>query len=391
MNHIKTVFLASIAALSLGTHSAYAQSSKLTRIMGLGGVCSDCDLSKRNLSRARMNGASFPRSNFTGADLSYAQLRGSNFSRAIFRRTDLSNVDTEGSNFSRADFSGAALDKINARSVNLSHAILNGSKGNGAQFLNSHFTYTRMLGVWFQNSKFDTCDFTNTDFSGANFRQSTFVKSNMDRTRMGNVDFTDAHFDRVNFQNAKFGNAHLKNTKFTTTILAGADLSFVRNLTQKQLDQSCGSKQTRLPKGFTIVNCNTVPWAQGFADPYGNISYSFSTNLAPNEIARIQRDVQAAIQKRHQALHDAGLALADALEKADRQQIPFDWDFDEAQNQKWKRRASHRALSRTIRQLSELQLSTPKAQNEIKRAITALERAQVILDANKQDSAKTDR
>ena len=39
------------------------------------------------------------------------------------------------------------------------------------------------------------------------------------------------------------------------TNLAGADLSGATGLTQKQLDQACGDKETKLPEGLTIKPC----------------------------------------------------------------------------------------------------------------------------------------
>jgi uncharacterized protein YjbI with pentapeptide repeats len=388
MNFAKTSLLVGTICIIAISGSAFAGSDKLARIMGFGGVCSDCDLSKKNLSDARLNGASFPRSNFTGADLSGAELDGSNFSRAIFSRADLSDVNTTGSNFSWADFSGATLNDLNAHSINMSHAILNGAKAADAEFAETNFSHSKMLGIYFPDAKFENCNLSHADFAGARFHEAEFTRSNLSHTRLDDADLREAEFDHVDFRNALFGSAKLKDVSFTEVYLVGADLSNVRGLKSSQLEESCGDSTTKLPRGVSLTDCEDVYWAEDFtATSNGGRSFSFSYELSDEDVAELEREVESAMAEGRLALAEAGRALAEALDSAEFDRGEFEWNFSEKQKfkNKWKINRSQRTLSRSIRSLSDIEVSSANAQDEIDLAIASLERAQEILEKSAQE------
>jgi len=82
------------------------------------------------------------------------------------------------------------------------------------------------------------------------------------KSELGRVDFSDARLKDVNFQfsnisRAIFSGASLSDVDFKgaytyLTHFEGLDLRQVRNLTQIQIDMSCGNLETRLPEGRWI-------------------------------------------------------------------------------------------------------------------------------------------
>lgn len=372
------ILLAATVGLTGQASAAFAGTDKLARIMGFGGVCSDCDLSKKNLSGAKLNGASFPRTNFTGTDLSGAELTGSNFSRAVFRRADLSDVEVNGSNFSWADFSGATLDGMSGHGINLSHAILNGAKGPDAEFEASNFSHSKMLGASFQDAEFNVCNLSHSDMTGAKLNETEFTNSNLSHTQLGAASFREASFERVDFRNADFGSAILKNADFNEVYLAGADLSHVRGLRNEQLQGACGDDKTKLPRKLTTPACDDTDWADQFTGRNGSQSYSFSIDLDDEELAEIQREFKNALAGGRTAMAEAGRALADAFEEADREGFHFDWDTDKKSKQSWQVKRVERSLGRVIRLLGDLELNSDKAQDKIDKAIANLEQAREI-------------
>jgi len=377
-------FAALIVIFSAG--SALAGSDKLTKIMGFGGVCSDCNLSKKNLSGAKMNGASFPRSNFTAADLSSAELSGSNFSRAIFRRADLSSSTVSGSNFSWADFSGATLDAMKGNGNNFSRATLNGAKGREADFMATNFSYAKMLGVTFEDAQFEYSNFSNANLSGAKLRNSRFEMSNLAFADLSAADLRDAEFTRVDFRNTKFGSSSLKNTMFTEVFLVGADLSKVRGLNEEQLASSCGNAQTKLPSGFSLKDCTIVSWAKEFGvSAHGDESFAkaFFVELSDEDIANIREETRRTVIEGRKILMEAGRALAEAFEEAERDDFQNQWDEHISPDSPLAFQRQERSLVRVVRSLNRLKVSSAQAQQEIDQAILNLEKARYIL--NKQN------
>jgi uncharacterized protein YjbI with pentapeptide repeats len=75
-----------------------------------------------------------------------------------------------------------------------------------------------------------------------------------------NWDFRNASFRGVDLSGANFSNADLAGADVTgaamlTTAFDGTDLSRVKGLNQKQLDQACGDAATKVPAGLKVHYC----------------------------------------------------------------------------------------------------------------------------------------
>ncbi len=382
------LFLITPLAMMLSTGIAIAKPDKLTRIMGFGGVCSDCDLSKKNLSGANMNGASFPRSDFTAADLSNAKLRGSNFSRAIFRRADLSGSSATGSNFSWADFSGATLDNMNGNGNNFSRATLNGAKGKSADLVAANFSYAKLLGTSFQDAEFSYSNFSNTDFSGAKLNEARFEMSNLSFVNFGASDLSNVEFNRVDLQNARFDNTLLTGVVFTEAFLPGADLSKARGLTAEQFASACGDSKTRLPEGLSLADCNTISWSKQFTrinDNAASFNQSRFGNMRNQDVLTIHKETKRALNEGRRALLEAGRALAVTLENPNLENLTGQQNLSVPSKSTLLQQHQQRSLDRIIRSLTKLRLSSGAAQSEIDQAIIELKKAQEIMKQKNQD------
>ncbi|MCF6293567.1 MAG: pentapeptide repeat-containing protein [Robiginitomaculum sp.] len=380
----KIILIGSMILL-LSASPVFAGSDKLAKIMGFGGVCADCNLSKKDLSNARMNGVSFPRANFTGTDLSDSKMTGSNFNRAAFRRADLSDVKASGSNFSWADFSGATLDDIQANGCNFSRANFTGMKGRDAEFYSSNLSHSNLLGASLIDAEFETSNLSHTNFSGAKLRGVSFTRSNLAQTNMQAADLRETEFDHVDFRGAQFGNAILSNAVFDQVFLSGADLSRVRGLTQNQLKNSCGNQNTKLPANIKIKNCSSVEWADDFSDPEYNVTNNFSFNIQKDEYEKIREEVKRAITQGHESLAEVQNSFTFGLGDQNSTIIHFEWNQQTSANENTKAYRSQRSLERTIRSLARLELSSSEAQNEIDFAIMRLEQAKAVLAQAQQD------
>jgi len=74
------------------------------------------------------------------------------------------------------------------------------------------------------------------DFSGASFRNADLSSADFARARLNYADFTGARLSSASFR--------------------GADLTHVKGLTQRQLDEACGDAVTKLPQGLSVKTCS---------------------------------------------------------------------------------------------------------------------------------------
>ena len=73
------------------------------------------------------------------------------------------------------------------------------------------------------------------------------------------ANLTGAMLQRANFRDATLAGASFKRTYMYWTRFEGADLSQSTDLTQAQLDMSCGNAQTKIPTGLTVPLNGRVP------------------------------------------------------------------------------------------------------------------------------------
>jgi uncharacterized protein YjbI with pentapeptide repeats len=170
-----------------------------------------------DLTSANLEGTFLSGTGFSSAKLVNANLQRSELVRTSFKQADLSGANLEKSLSSRADFSGATL------------------KG------------TRLVKAEFLRVIFDGADLSGADLSDGEFSRNSFSKVNL-----SGANLTGAMLQRANFRDATLAGASFKRTYMYWTRFEGADLSQSTDLTQTQLDMSCGNAQTKLPAGLTV-------------------------------------------------------------------------------------------------------------------------------------------
>ncbi len=165
-----------------------------------------------NLEGADLHGGSFDNSDLSKANLSHASLARANLRTALLneanlRNSDLSEAKMPGAHFADADLRGADLSV-----THLEGAVLSGADLTGAKLYNAFLV---MDG--------DTATLA--------------IRANLSR-----VDFRYAHLNGLDVEGARFDHADLREVDFT----------YVRNLTQKQIDSAIVDDTTRLPAGLQM-------------------------------------------------------------------------------------------------------------------------------------------
>ena len=80
--------------------------------------------------------------------------------------------------------------------------------------------------------------------------QAKLTGANLQRANLGG-----AYLQGANLTGANLQKANLSGADFQGANLRGAKLTEAEHLTQQQLDEACGNKETRLPEGLTIETC----------------------------------------------------------------------------------------------------------------------------------------
>jgi uncharacterized protein YjbI with pentapeptide repeats len=106
----------------------------------------------------------------------------------------------------------------------------------GADLSNQCVKYGNLEGADFSHAKLFLMCMSYADFRGASFR---------------GTDLSGANLAHANLDGADFSGAQL-----TITSFKGTDLSRVKGLNQKQLDQACGDAATISPAGLHVKTCS---------------------------------------------------------------------------------------------------------------------------------------
>jgi hypothetical protein len=110
----------------------------------------------------------------------------------------------------------------------------------------------------------------NRDLSSSRLRQADLSLATLDKGKFANANlsivnafgarFEDADFSNANLQDATLvgawmGGANFANANLSNANLSGAYLVTAKNLTQFQLNTTCGDATTELPKGLKLAHC----------------------------------------------------------------------------------------------------------------------------------------
>jgi hypothetical protein len=161
------------------------------------------------------------RANLSGQWLVEEDLRDADLRSANLRDATLLNANLSGADLSSANLSGADLVAANLRAANLSGANLRSANLSGA--------YLR-----------------STNLSSANLRSANLSGAYLSGADLRAANLSGAYLRSTNLSGADLWSANL----------SGADLSDALNLTQTQLDEACGSSNTKLVESFTLKLCS---------------------------------------------------------------------------------------------------------------------------------------
>lgn len=201
-----------------------------------------------------------PNANLQNASLAGADLRGANLSKSNLKDADLSAAELR-----EADLSNAQLQESD-----LSHANLVGTNMAGAILWRANLEEAVLIDAFLSNAKLENADLSNAELTGADLHGADLTEANFTESDLWNTQLVDANFTDANLSLAKLSGADFKGARLQNTDLSGAELvdegfqtgitpwPIVKaiNLSQVQLNEACGDKNTRLPKGFSIKPCN---------------------------------------------------------------------------------------------------------------------------------------
>ena len=185
--------------------------------------------------------ADLQKANLGNATLTHANLEGANLRRADLRGANLRYANLHQSNLFEAKLQHIQLDHANLRSANLFEANLYKASLVGARLQKS-----TVLGALMNDAILN-----GADLAGANFGRSQLMQSSFLAAILNDVSFVEANLNGANFFGAILHNANFANASLERTWFHGVDLSRVKNLTQKQLDQACINSKTKLPTRMT--------------------------------------------------------------------------------------------------------------------------------------------
>lgn len=132
----------------------------------------------------------------------------------------------------------------------LSGRILVGARMTNSVFSRSDFSSAMMTRADASHSNFESADFTAADLTHAKLVGAHCPRARFDHATLIHADASGADFTRANF-----GRADLTRMNLDRANLSGADLRHTHGLTQTQLDEACGDRATRLPRGLRIPRC----------------------------------------------------------------------------------------------------------------------------------------
>ena len=252
----------------------------------------NANLSNSYLKDSNLSKANFKGANLSGAYLSNANISEANFENAVLKNTNFTKTDATSLNFNGADLSNTKIYETNLNNTNFKYSILKDTIFDGIEMMSADFEGANLDGTLFHNTSLENANFSYTtlnsstifrntylgeahfneasiigvNFAGLDFYEALFIKtylyninftcSNLTRASMPGAKLRYANLERTCFEEANLENADFFNADFDNTMLSGANLLNARNLTQTQLGNACGDKNTKLDEPLTIRNCD---------------------------------------------------------------------------------------------------------------------------------------
>ena len=150
------------------------------------------DLSKANLTGAKLFGANLwkadvSNANFSGANLSYADLQGASFTATDLSHADLGFARLIGGDFAKADLHNAKLFNTNLKGANLSQADLTEADLTEADLTDANLSLAILCNTFFHNANLSGANLDGADFRDAAALSTIF--GNCDLRKAKGLDF----------------------------------------------------------------------------------------------------------------------------------------------------------------------------------------------------------
>jgi uncharacterized protein YjbI with pentapeptide repeats len=164
-------------------------------------------------------------------------LRGRDLRHAILAYTDLRKADLSWAFLEDADMFGADLS--------------------GADLTNAYLTHAELIDV-----KLNAANLTSSHLIGASLFGARLIYANLHAAEMSNANLSNADLSHADLYAADLAAANLTRTDLRDSLLrfvrlTAAKLSEAKNISQQQLDSTCGGDAaTTLPKGMKIKTCD---------------------------------------------------------------------------------------------------------------------------------------
>lgn len=156
-----------------------------------------------------------------------------NFRGASMVQAKFLRIDFTGSNFSDADLSHSSFEESNLTKTDLQNASL----------FSAELFSMKLVSANLANADLRDTDLRGADFRNASLRGSDLRGANMQHADLRNADLTHADLDYAQ--------------------LSGVNLSGASGVRQRELNEACGDRETKLDGNFRIPMCSNVHWFEG--------------------------------------------------------------------------------------------------------------------------------
>lgn len=173
-------------------------------------------------------------------------LSGYDFSDGNLNKADLFASDMRETKMVGTDLTRAIMTRVNISESILTRANL--SKVDGGRMVLHDVELTDSS---FEKAELFRADFSRSNLTNANLNKTELGRANFSESNLTGAQITFTNLARANFKDAILVGTDLGRSWTYLTQFEGVDLSQVSNLSQQQLNLSCGNSDTKLPAGLT--------------------------------------------------------------------------------------------------------------------------------------------
>ena len=162
-------------------------------------------------------------------------------------------INLAGANLSDANLKEAFLEEAGLRNANLEEAHLEEAHLRNAYLCNAHLrgarlSYAYLRDACLEGAELDQADLQKADLQKSKMDKAKLQEADLQGAKLQGANLQEADFQEANLQGAKLQGANLQGSKLQKANLRGVNLKEVQGLTQAQLEQAIGDKETRLSR-----------------------------------------------------------------------------------------------------------------------------------------------